>query len=169
MHILNNLEFLSITKEIELCWISSHIGIKGNDQAGSCPLTKALRFWLKNRNKKLYPKQMAIKMEQRLTQQTPDYKSWNRRMERRIQKIPQGRDYPISSMYWTHRHHPLIATQTRTATMVCEMSYFIFSKTPIDRLHRPKRLFLHCKQYKRTIWTCPSRQNTSISKSSWSI
>ena len=33
----------------------------------------------------------------------------------------------------------------------------------------PKRIFLHCKQYERTIWTCQSRQNTSISKSSWSI
>ena len=110
---------------------------------------------LKIEIKKLYPKQMA------------DYKSRNRRMERRIQKILQGRDYPISSTYWTHRHHPLISTQARTITMMCGMSHFIFSKTPIDRLHRPntkKTIFLHCKQYEWTIWTCQSRQNTSISK-----
>ena len=74
-------------------------------------------------------------MEQHPTQQTPDYKRRNRRMDGRIQKIPQGRDYPILSMYWTHRHHPLISIQT--TTLVCEMSHFIFSKIPIDRLPRP--------------------------------
>ena len=42
---------------------------------------------------------MAIKMEQHPTKQTPDYKSQNRRMEGKIQKILQGRDYPISSTY----------------------------------------------------------------------
>ena len=107
---------------------------------------------------------MAIKMEKHPTQQTPDYKSRNRRMEGRIQKIPQGRDYPISSMYWTHRHHPLISTQTRTTTMVCGTSHSIFSTTPIDRLHRPKTKetkFLHCKQYERTIWTCAFVKETS--------
>ena len=112
---------------------------------------------------------MAIKMKQHPTQQNPDYKSRNRRMEGRIQKILLGRDYPLSSTYWTHRHHPLISTQTRTTTMT---SHFIFSKTPIDRLHRPntkKTIFLHCKQYGKTILICQSRQNTSISKSSWSI
>ena len=56
---------------------------------------------------------MAIKMEHHPTQQTPDYKSRNWRIEGRIQKIPQGRDYPISSTYRTHRHHPLISTRTR--------------------------------------------------------
>ena len=97
---------------------------------------------------------MAIEMEQHPTQQTPDYKSQNRRIEGRIQKIPQGRDYPISSTYWTHRHHPLISTQTRTTTMVCGMPHSIFSKTPIDRLHQPKTKktkFLQSKQYERTI------------------
>ena len=68
---------------------------------------------------------MAIKMEQYPTQ-TPDYKSRNRRMEGRIQKILQGRDYPIASTYRTHRHHPVISTQTRTTTMMCGMSHFIF-------------------------------------------
>ena len=116
---------------------------------------------------------MAIKMEpppHTHTQQTPDYRSRNRRMEGRIQKIPQGRDYPISSTYRTRRYHPLISTQIRTTTMVCEMSHFIFSKTPIDRLHRlnsQKTIFLLCKQYERTIWICQSKQNTSISKSSF--
>ncbi len=46
-------------------------------------------------------------MEHHPTQQTPDYKSRNKRMEGRIPKIQQGRDYPILSGYWTHRHHPL--------------------------------------------------------------
>ena len=35
MQLLNRLEILSKTKEVELCWIPSHIGIKGNDQADS--------------------------------------------------------------------------------------------------------------------------------------
>ena len=39
MQLLNRLEILSKTKEIELCWILSHIGIKGNDQADSAPKT----------------------------------------------------------------------------------------------------------------------------------
>ena len=39
MQILNRLEFLSKTKEIELCWIPSHIGIKGNDHADSAAKT----------------------------------------------------------------------------------------------------------------------------------
>ena len=39
MQILNRLEFLSKTKEIELCWISSHIGIKGNNQDDSAAMT----------------------------------------------------------------------------------------------------------------------------------
>ena len=93
-------------------------------------------------------------MEQHPTQQTPNYKSQNRRMEGRIQKVLQGRDYPILSTYWTHRHHSLISTQARTTTMTCGMSCSIFSKKPIDRLHRPnakKAIFLHCKQYERTI------------------
>ena len=147
MQLLNWLEIVSKTKEIEQCWIKSHIRIKGNDHADSAaktawkmPIDKSFKILytdLKTETKKLYSKQMAIKMIQHPTQQTPDYKSWNRRMEGRIQKILQGRDYPISSTYWTHRHHPLISTQIRTTTMVCGMSHFIFSKTPIDRLHRP--------------------------------
>ena len=39
MQILNRLEFLSKTKEIELCWIPSHFGIKGNDWADSAAKT----------------------------------------------------------------------------------------------------------------------------------
>ena len=66
-------------------------------------------------------------MEQHPTQEIPDYQSRNRRMEGRIQKFPQGRDYPISSTCWTHIHHPLISTQTRTNTMVSGMSHSIFS------------------------------------------
>ena len=66
-------------------------------------------------------------MEQHRTLQNPDYKSRNRRMEGRIQKIPQGRDYLISSTYRTHKHHPLISTQTRTTTIVCGMPRSIFS------------------------------------------
>ena len=159
MPTLNWLEFLSKTKGIEVCWLPCHIG---NDQADSAvktawkiPIDKSFKIPytdLKIEIKKLYPKQIAIKMEQYTTQQTPDYKSRNGRIEGRIQKIPQGRDYPISSTYWTHRHHPLISTQTRTITLVCGMSHF--SKTPIDRLHRPntkKTIFLYCKQYERTI------------------
>ena len=137
MQILNRLKFLSKTKEIELCWILNHIRIKGNHQGDSTaktaykmPIDKNFKIPytdLKIEIKKLYPKQMAIKMEQHPTQQTSDYKSQNRRMEGRIQKILQGRDYPILSTYWIHRHHPLISTQTRTTTMVCGMSHFLFS------------------------------------------
>ena len=39
MQLLNRLEILSKTKEMELCWIPSHIGIKGNDQADSAAKT----------------------------------------------------------------------------------------------------------------------------------
>ena len=39
MQLLNRLEILSKTKEIELCWIPSHIEIKGNDQADSAAKT----------------------------------------------------------------------------------------------------------------------------------
>ena len=39
MHLLNKLEIVSKTKEIELCWIPSHIGIKGNDQVDSAAKT----------------------------------------------------------------------------------------------------------------------------------
>ena len=74
MQILNRLEFLSKTKEIELCWIPSHIGIKVNDQDDSAakiaweiPIEKNIKIpytGLKIETKKLYSKQMAIKMEQ---------------------------------------------------------------------------------------------------------
>ena len=39
MQLLNRLEILSKTKEIELCWIPSYTGIKGNDQADSAAKT----------------------------------------------------------------------------------------------------------------------------------
>ena len=39
MQLLNRLEILLKKPEIELCWIPSHIGIKGNDQADSAAKT----------------------------------------------------------------------------------------------------------------------------------
>ena len=140
MQILNRLEFLSKTKEIELCWIPSQIGIKGNDQANSAakiawkmPIDKSFKIPytdLKIEIKNFTPKKWQLRWNN-----NPHNKLQNKRMEGRIQKIPQGRDYPISSTYWIHRHHPLISAQTRTTTMMCGMSHFIFTKTPIDRLH----------------------------------
>ena len=47
----------------------------------------------------------------------------------------------------------------------CVGCHFIFSKIPIDRLYWPytkMTIILNCKQYKRTIQTCWSRQDTSI-------
>ena len=70
---------------------------------------------------------MAIKMEQHPTQQTPDYKSRNRRMEGRIQKILLGRDYPILFMYGhtdiTHRY--LIKQEEPPWCVGCQTPYSV--------------------------------------------
>ena len=59
MQLLNRLEILSKTKEIELCWIPSHIGIKGNDQADSAAKTA----WKMPRDKSFKISYIDLKIE----------------------------------------------------------------------------------------------------------
>ena len=62
MQILNRLEFLSKTKEIKLCWVPSHIGIKGNDQADSAAKTA----WKMLTDKSFKMPYTDLKIERRL-------------------------------------------------------------------------------------------------------
>ena len=155
MQILNKLEILTKPKEIELCWIPSHIGIKGNDQTESTaktawkiPRDKSFKIPytdLKNKNKKSLPKTNGNNPHNKLQNIKAEIGEWKEgyRKSRREEII-------LSDI--THRHHSLISTQIRTTTMVCVMLRYISSKTPIDRLHRPntkKTIYLHCKKYKK--------------------
>ena len=147
MQILNRLEILSKTKELELCWIPSHIGIKGNDQADSAAKTA----WKIPIDKSFKIPYTDLKIEIKNFTQNKWQLRWNNTPHNKLQTIKaeigewkegyrkSRREEIILSCLciWTHRHHPLISTQTRTTTMVCGMSPVIFSKTPIDRLHRP--------------------------------
>ena len=141
MQLLNRLEILSKTKEIELCWIPSHIGIKENDQADSAAKTA----WKMPIDKSFKIPYTDLKIEIKNFTQNKWQLRWNTPYNKlQIIKAEIGEwkegyrksrreEIILSCLCIGHRHHPLISTQT--TTMVCGMSYFIFSKAPIDRLH----------------------------------
>ena len=179
MQLLTRLEILSKIKEIELCWIPSYIGIKGNDQADSAAKTA----WKMPTDKSFKILYTDFKIEIKNFTQNKWQLRWNNTPHNKLQTIKAEIGEWKEGYRKSHREeiilsrlcightditHPYLLKQEQPPWCEgCHTSYSV-KHLLIDCIDRtPKRQYY--KQYERTIWTCPSRQNTSISKSSWSI
>ena len=124
----------------------------------------------KNRNKRIYPNQTAIKIEQHPTQQNPDeIGEWK---EAEIGEWKEG--------YWKSCKEVIILSRLRIGHTDITHSYLLKQKQPpwcvgchtpysgkhllIDKMDlTPKRHYFYTVN-NITIWTCWRRQNTNISK-----
>ena len=83
MQLLNRLEIQSKTKEIELCWIPNHIGIKGNDQADSAAKTA----WEMPINKNFKIPYIDLKIEIKNFTQNKWQLRWKNTLHNELQSI----------------------------------------------------------------------------------
>ena len=166
MQILNKLEFLSKPKEIELCWIPSYIGIKGNNQADSVAKTA----WKMPIDKSYKIPYTDLKIEIKNFTHNKWQFRWNNTPHNKLQTIKAEIREWKEGYRLSHRgeiilsclciqciditHSYLLKQEQPPWCVGCHTLYSV-KYLLIDCISlTSKRLFLHHKQNERTIWTC---------------